>query len=416
MTLYNRGRMAGLIAALLLGGNLLMASGEQRPPAYLLSTNWTMSYRLYHQPHAIWLDQYNAVGANRKIIKATLAQAATRHQYPELVVYSIPLRDLGQASEGGFDNFDDYWADNAINAKLIAAFTKKTQITPRIYLEPDALSLSVQYMEDHQHDAESVSIYKQRIAMLPRLIRLYQDAGCKVYLEGAHSDWFDYGDENIRRIAKALNDAGIRLADGLVVNVSNRQPVRDERGQAERNEWHYLGRLLPELDNQKLDVVVDTSRNGGETRARQYLLAPSGALLDNETREGRVVGSWKKTIVNNPDGSSVSELVFEGFFGNPKTLRRLLKKEKYTFNYKTQVLTAPKWLDAVGDVQPGFAPTDSPPKTVADRIQRFRFIKPPDDCDGAINCPAGFSKDAINRETARRQPRNKPSASPVSWE
>jgi len=37
-------------------------------------------------------------------------------------------------------------------------------------------------------------------------------------------------------------------------------------------------------------------------------------------------------------------------------------------------------------------------------IRHYRYIKPPDDCDGALNCPPGHSKHDINQETAGRQP------------
>ncbi len=91
-------------------------------------------------------------------------------------------------------------------------------------------------------------------------------------------------------------------------------------------------------------------------------------------------------------------------------LRRLLAKEKYTFNAEQSILQAPPWLDAVGDVKLGLPPTDRPPADVAGVIHRLRYIKPPDDCDGALNCPPGESKHAINADTARRQPARVPEA------
>ena len=55
-------------------------------------------------------------------------------------------------------------------------------------------------------------------------------------------------------------------------------------------------------------------------------------------------------------------------------------------------------------------PTDQPPAGVAGVIHRLRYIKPPDDCDGALNCPPGASKYAINIDTAVRQPASVPEA------
>ncbi|MEK7835015.1 MAG: glycoside hydrolase family 6 protein, partial [Pseudomonadota bacterium] len=355
-------------------------------PANLLVTDWTKSYELYAQPHAIWLDADDRVGANEPRLRETLDRALAKKQYPEIVVYAIPLRDLGQSSEGGFANYDDYWKDNELNAALVGAFVKATGLAPRIYLEPDALSLSVQYRVDHNNNAESMRIYAERIAIFRKLIALYRRAGARVYLEAGHSGWFDYADENVDRIATALNEAGIDQADGLAPNVSNREPLSNAGAAAlpgGRNERHYLQRLLPRLNNRKLDVVVDTSRNGGKTHARQYFLAPNGMLIDNETAGGikaafRLVGNWQK----DPTG----DILITPFHGKQKSFIRLLAKEKYTFNAEKGILQAPPWLDAVGDVQPGLPPTDQPPAEVAGVIHRLRYIKPPDDCDGALNC------------------------------
>ncbi|MDP2707606.1 MAG: glycoside hydrolase family 6 protein, partial [Burkholderiales bacterium] len=212
-------------------------------PANLLVTDWTKSYELYAQPHAIWLVADDRVGANEPRLRETLDRALAKKQYPEIVVYAIPLRDLGQSSEGGFANYDDYWKDNELNAALVGAFVKSTGLAPRIYLEPDALSLSVQYRVDHNNNAESMRIYAERIAIFRKLIPLYRRAGARVYLEAGHSGWFDYADENVDRIATALNEAGIDQAHGLATNVSNREPLTDALAAASpggRNERHYL--------------------------------------------------------------------------------------------------------------------------------------------------------------------------------
>ncbi len=145
-------------------------------PDHLLVTDWTQSYELYAQPHAIWLLDSDRVGANEARLRETPDRAKAKKQYPEIVIYAIPLRDLGQSSEGGFANYDDYWQDNVLNARLVEAFVKATGLTPRIYLEPDALSLAVQYRVDHNNDAESMRIYAERIAIFRKIIPLYRRA------------------------------------------------------------------------------------------------------------------------------------------------------------------------------------------------------------------------------------------------
>ncbi len=374
---------------------LLGWTWSERPrPLRIFVPVWTNSYRLYGQPHAIWLDQYDRVGANVPIVNRTLKAAASARQIPELVVYAIPMRDLGQASEGGFKTYEAYLADNRLNAESIAQFSQQTGIHPVIYLEPDSIPLAVQYRRDHNHSAESQKIYADRMRVIQTLIPLYQKAGAKVYLEAGHSGWFDYSDEDVQRIADALIEAHIQQADGLASNVSNRQPITDFQTN-QQTEAHYLRRLLPRLNQPHLDVRVDTSRNGGTTQARQYYLDPTGMLIDNETPAGRLVGHWEVKADGN--------IIFQPFFGKTRLLSRLTDKEKYTYDSRRNVLSAPAWLDAVGDVQPGPIPTDHPPSLVSDVIQGYRYIKPPDDCDGALNCPPGASKQAIHQETANRQ-------------
>lgn len=369
---------------------------SERPRSIgMFTPTWTRSYQLYGQPHAVWLDEYKRVGANLPVLNRVLKAAAQARQIPELVVYAIPLRDLGQSSEGGFANYEDYLSDNQLSADLVRKFVNATQIHPVIYLEPDSIPLAVQYRRDHQDNPESRKIYADRVRVIRALITLYQNAGATVYLEAGHSGWFDYGDDDVHRIAEALKASNIAQADGLATNVSNRQPVTLPKT-VEHTELHYLQRLIPLLETKHLDVRVDTSRNGGKTKARQYYLHPDGLLIDNESPKGRLVGHWE------PDAKGVIRLL--PFFGKAKTLARLSEKEKYTYDSRRNVLSAPAWLDAVGDVQPGPTPTDAPPAFVAGVIQHYRYIKPPDDCDGALNCPPGQSKHDINQETARRQP------------
>ena len=360
---------------------------------------WTNSVKLYGQPHAVWLDQFAQVGDNQKVLNRALKAAGNARQIPELVIYNIPLRDLGQASEGGFSTYAEYLADNRLNAARIEAFVAQTGLHPVIYLEPDSLSLAVQYRRDHQDSPESMAIYSQRVQTIRTLIGFYQQAGATVYLDAGHSGWFDYGLADRQRIANALNEAGIGQADGLATNISNRQPVQAKTPDAP-SEAHYLAGLLPLLDRvpakRPLDVRVDTSRNGGPTHARQYYLAPNGQLIDNETSAGRLVGHW--------DTDAEGEIHFRPFFGKARTLSRLTQKEKYSYNSRRSILIAPAWLDAVGDVQPGPAPTDQLPTAVAKVVQHFRYIKPPDDCDGTLNCPPGASKQAVNTATQAQQP------------
>ncbi|MFN8614708.1 MAG: glycoside hydrolase family 6 protein [Vampirovibrionales bacterium] len=375
--------VAGGILALLGGHWVTMATTLQ--PVDTLVPFWSRSYQLYQQPHAIWLADYERIGINLPTLKQTLEAAEIQKKRPEIVIYSIPYRDMGQSSAGGFDTYPQYYADNRLIAETIRKFVKNTGLQPRIYLEPDALGHAITYRADRQFDKTSQELYQLRITAMNWLIDLYNDAGCWVYLDAAHSDWFDYSDEQITTMAEALNASGISKAYGLVVNVSNRQPAIG--GASGRNEAHYLSRLLPQLRNKRLDVVMDTSRNGGTTSPRLYYLAPAnngqslGDLVDNELPQGRWVGHWE--LDKN------KELWAKPLFGKPMRLSVITALDKYHYNEETRILKAPAWLDPIGDVQLGPKPTDH---TGLPLIQRFRYIKPPDDCDGALNCPARVDK------------------------
>ncbi len=373
-------------------------------PASPFVPTWSSSVRLYHRAHAVWLDLATVPGCNLPLLNRVLIAASQAKQVPELVIYTIPLRDLGQSSEGGFGTEADYLTDSRQNAARIAEYVKATpdkRFSPIVYLEPDSIPLAVQYRIDHHDNPESVGVYASRIRMIQALRAMYQQAGAKVFLDGAHSGWFDFQTPAISQLANALNEAGIGLADGLVTNVSNRQPVFSAENPNAQTEIHYLNRLLPLLDKRSgFIVTVDTSRNGGATQARQYFLKLDGALYDSEIPAQRLVGRWESIPAN---ATTAADVRFLPFFGHPKLLSRLLTKEKYTWDAKTRILKAPAWLDPVGDVQLGPAPTNRLPVVVSGVIQRYRYIKPPDDCDGSLNCPPGASKSEIIRQTQLRQ-------------
>jgi hypothetical protein len=356
---------------------------------------WSRSYQIYKQPHAIWLSDDQGVGNNLGPVQQTLTMAEKSRRRPEFVVYTIPLRDLGQSSEGGFKTYTDYLADNRLVAASIQSFVKRTKIRPRVYLEPDSLAQAIDYRRKQQNSQESQAIYNLRTNALRQLVDLYRNSGALVYLDAAHGGWFNYSDDDIDAMATALKEAGIEHAHGLTTNVSNRQRLADG---ADKGEAAYLQRLLGRLPNAKgLDIIVDTGRNGLgglEAPARTYRLMSDGRLLDNETSNGRVIGMWRKD-------SETGELWFHPYFGPAKPLSRLLNREKYTYDEKARVLSAPVWLDPIGPIRIGQPPTDKPDMAI---FTRYRYIKPPDECDGSLSCPPGWSRQELSSKLQALQP------------
>ena len=353
---------------------------------------WSSSVKLYKHPHAIWLTGDQVVGSNLGALDRNLMLAKNQRRVPELVLYFIPQRDLGQSSSGGFSTYTDYFAENELLAARIKKFVKETGLKPRIYLEPDALGHAISYRWDRNYDAKSQRIYQLRTLAFKRLVKTYQEAGALVYLDVAHSDWIQT-DEQIREMAQALIDSGVQNANGLVSNISNRQPIQGEKAQTEAS---YFQKLLPLVPNSKLDLVIDSSRNGGLTSARQYALLKNGQLVDNQAPKGRLVGSWRTE-------SKTGETWLHPFFGLPKAMSLLLKDEKYRFDETKQLLMAPPWLDPIGDVKLGPAPSDQA-RLEPGQVARLRYVKPPDECDGSLNCPPGKSKSTIIRQTKSLQP------------
>jgi hypothetical protein len=378
---WQRWLLVAMAMLVLAGGSLMwqaVSHGLNTPD--MVVPFWTRSYQLYRQPHAVWLSGYEYIGVNLPTLKQTLEAGLAQKKRPEIVVYGIPYRDMGQSSAGGFDTYAMYFADNDRNAAAIKAFMDKGGKAPRVYLEPDAMGHAIQYRKDRDFDAVSEELYRVRVAAMNRLVDQYKAVGALVYLDAAHSDWFDYTDEQVRDMADVLNASGMARAHGVATNISNRQTAA---GPAERTEVHYLKRLLPKLNHPNPDVVMDTSRNGGPTHQRHYWLADNGDMVDNETPSGRWVGRWEKL--------GTSDKVLKPLFGKAMKVSVLTGLDKFSYDASKHILSAPKWLDPVGDVKLGPPPTDN---TGHAEINRYRYIKPPDDCDGALNCPSRIDEHA----------------------
>ncbi len=368
-------------------------ANPDKPP--ILVTDWTASYQHYGQPHAIWLSQYSEVGINLPKLKYTIKMARKRQQQPEIVIYSIPERDMGQSSAGGFKTSEDYLEENQLIAKAIQKFVKKTKIPPRVYLEPDTIGHSLTLLKEAKTPDEHYkarTLYLPRVQLLRQLVALYKNVGALVYLDAAHSGWFDYGDADIESMAQMLKECDVAKAHGVVFNVSNRQKVGD--GKTPQTEARYARRLLKALKSlgvNNMDVIVDTSRNGGKTHQRVYHLKTNGIITDNQfgnatDKNARQIGQWEKQ----------GELLqVKAITGREREIAELVEKDYYHWDEEKRLLLAPPWLDPVGDVQPGEAPTDKP---VVDVVNHYRWIKPPDDCDGALHCPPGESKFSVNQK------------------
>ncbi len=383
----------------------------------LLKPVWTSSYERTQQPHAIWLDQFTSVGVNQPKLKQVLLAAEAQQAVPSMVIYCIPQRDVGQASAGGFSSEENYLAENKQLADQIARFVKKNHIAPEVYLEPDslghALGLAVK---------GNGALLSQRTSLLQKVSELYSTAGAQVYLDATHSGWFDYSDQDIRSLANALKQSGVEKVTGIVSNISNRQALGSNHPNETllpQTEAHFIQRLLAALptsrrpvpknstQNSTYEVVIDTSRCGDPQNPprftpRQYWLAPDGRVLDNQPGPDkqiryRLVGQWEG------DFQKPETLTIKPLLDDPQTMSNLLIYQQYQWDGQRRVLTAPLWLDPIGDVQIGPIPSNRTGYELVG-ITKFRFIKPPDESDGALNYRPGESKTKIDIQLNALQP------------
>jgi len=184
------------------------------------------------QPAAGWMGNWfpqieNAV--------KTYVWARTRAGgLPVMILYNLPFRDCGGYSAGGAGSAAGYrkWIDN------VAAGVGSRRAV--FVLEPDGLPLMTKCLSPQKQ--------QERIGMIHYAVeKLMSLPGGAVYIDAGHSAWVKAAD-----MAPRLKAAGIDLADGFALNVSNYQATPDLLAYG-----HELSALLGGKH-----FIIDTSRNG----------------------------------------------------------------------------------------------------------------------------------------------------------
>lgn len=187
--------------------------------------------KIAQEPQAKWFGDWN-----KDIKKDTddyVSAANTKGETPVMIVYNIPGRDCGNYSAGGSDDKKTYldWIDN-----FVAGIALRQAV---VVLEPDALSLI---------DCLSSQKLADRYQLISETInKLKTSAKTMVYIDAGHSSWI-----NADEMSKRLLKAGIALADGFALNVSNYYPTSDLIS--------YGTTLSQKLGGKHF--IIDTSRNG----------------------------------------------------------------------------------------------------------------------------------------------------------
>lgn len=186
--------------------------------------------QIARQPTAKWLgDWVRNIGGE---VNAAVTTISGSGALPVFVAYNIPGRDCGSYSAGGARGGDAYrrWVrDFAGGIRGRGAV---------VVLEPDALP---------GMDCLSAQGQRDRLALMREAVRALKAQRAHVYIDAGHARWHPP-----EVMADRLTQAGIGMADGFSLNVSNYIANSLNIAYGER-----LSRLVGGKH-----FLIDTSRNG----------------------------------------------------------------------------------------------------------------------------------------------------------
>lgn len=189
---------------------------------------------LASQPRGIWIGFWNTDpgSAVRNILAATKGSNAT----PMFVVYNVPSFSCEAYSANPKQVSANYM-------KWLTDFADGITAPSVIILEPDALA------GRECLNSRKSNLLKKAVAELKR------NSNAIVYIDAGHGEW-----NSVDAIAQKLNNAGIDIADGFSLNVSNFRstPTTIEYGTNISNK----------VKNKHF--VIDTSRNGESATPLNY--------------------------------------------------------------------------------------------------------------------------------------------------
>ena len=221
------------------------------------------------QPMAKWFGNWNA--DIRADVDAAVTTMTSGGAMPVLVAYNIPQRDCGGLSGNNSTTADAYRSWIAAFANGIGA-RRATVI-----VEPDALA---------GMDCLSSTDQQMRVDLLSYAVRTLRAQGSvAVYLDAGNPKW-----HSATTMATRLTNAGVALAQGFALNVSNFFTTSDNVS---------YGQQIAGLTGGK-HFIIDTSRNGlGPTADNQWCNPDGRAIGDRPTTSTGVASVdaflWVKT-------------------------------------------------------------------------------------------------------------------------
>ena len=197
--------------------------------------------------HARWFNEW--AGDVYAAVTGAMSAAESQGALPVLVAYNIPDRDCGGLSGGGGATPDGYRTWITAFANAIAG--RKAAVI----LEPDALS---------NMGCLSAQGQATRVELIKYAIQALKGKGAAVYLDAGHAAW-----HSAPEMARRLNLADVKSADGFALNVSNFIATSTNTA---------YGEAVSALIGGK-HFVIDTGRNGlGPTADLQWCNPPGRAL------------------------------------------------------------------------------------------------------------------------------------------
>ena len=199
------------------------------------------------QPQAMWMGDW--LRDVRGEVDARVTTITRAGALPVFVVYNVPHRDCGLYSAGGARSGNDY-------RRWILGFARGLRNRAAVViLEPDGLP---------SLDCLPARFQDERYVLMREAVQVLKGAGAAVYIDAGNGNW-----KQPPVMAERLRKAGIEMADGFSLNVSNFHGVQVNVAYGER-----LSRLVGGKH-----FVIDTSRNGrGAAIERQWCNAPNQAL------------------------------------------------------------------------------------------------------------------------------------------
>jgi endoglucanase len=189
------------------------------------------------EPTGLWMGSWFPVGRVAGIVSAAMRAASAQGAEPLLVLYAFPLR--GCVQDGGAGAAYERWV-----GQVAAGIGTGAAV---VVIEPDALAedmlLSCLTPAQQRYRLGLIRSAVEQIARLP---------GTTAYLDAGNSRWKPPG-----AMAPLLAAAGVSMARGFSLNVSNFNSTADEESYGDR-----LSALL-----HGKHFVIDTSRNGNATAA-----------------------------------------------------------------------------------------------------------------------------------------------------